>query len=75
MFLYDLSVSDSYKCLTQVNIFLWIINELLSVEVISTQDMRSKKSDIWLNFIKYKKNEREWWDESARKIRESNKIS
>ena len=66
-FLYDFSVSEIYKFLMQINIFLWTVNEFLSVKIISTWNMRFKKSNIWLNFIKCKKNERKWWDESARK--------
>ena len=62
--MYDLSVSDIYEYLTKVNIFFWIADEILSAEVILTQESRSEDSDLWLNFVEYKK------DESEKKIRE-----
>ena len=63
-FLYDLSVSDIYEYLMKVNIFFWIADEILSAEIILTQESRSEDNDFWLNFVECKR------DESAKKIRE-----
>ena len=62
--MYDLSVSDIYEYLMKVNIFFWIADEILSAEIILTQESRSEDSDFWLNFVECKR------DESEKKIRE-----
>ena len=62
--MYDFSISDIYEYLMKVNIFFWIADEILSAEIILTQESRFEDSDFWLNFVECKR------DESAKKIRE-----
>ena len=63
-FLYDFSISDIYEYLIKVNIFFWIINEILSAKIILTQESRFEDSDFWLNFVECNENK------FAKKIKE-----